>query len=293
MRKAIDAVAAADRLRNERRDGRNARDAEVIVKLSSPDFIIHLVPAILPQNSGQNSPVVLPFTPLPIAKKVIAKKTLSAANRLHFPEERQVKHPLVMLMIVISSAVAVAVFLPVAAPVQAGAPTNQTPAVAVDLSQAADYCAQQGGEVQTREPYFNTNDAEQNWLRLSGGRSFCKFKSHDGSRIYVLLYTLYTDKPSLAALAYYAKVPFDGTGCQGSPASCYCSQLGGTDLFGGINMNGGGWVLKSDPDDPALDTCIFPDMSTIDSWGLAYHQAGIIRGKNLEKVLKFPNPYGK
>jgi hypothetical protein len=41
-----------------------------------------------------------------------------------------------------------------------------------------------------------------------------------------------------------------------------------------------------------LEACIFPDMSTIDSWGLTYHQAGIIRGKNLAKVLRYPNPYG-
>jgi hypothetical protein len=68
--------------------------------------------------------------------------------------------------------------------------------------------------------------------------------------------------------------------------------LGGTDLFGGINLNGGGWVLKGAIDE-ALEACIFPDMSSIDSWGLAYHQAHIIRGKNLSKVLRYPNPYAK
>jgi hypothetical protein len=65
--------------------------------------------------------------------------------------------------------------------------------------------------------------------------------------------------------------------------------LGGTDLFGGINAAGGGWVLESDPTD-VLEACIFPDLSSIDSWGLAYHSAGIIRGKNLAKVLKYQNP---
>jgi hypothetical protein len=64
--------------------------------------------------------------------------------------------------------------------------------------------------------------------------------------------------------------------------------LGGTDLFGGINPNGGGWVQLSDP---VLEACIFPDMSTIDSWGLTYHQASIVRGKNLNGVLGFKNPY--
>ena len=119
--------------------------------------------------------------------------------------------------------------------------------------------------------------------------SFCRSK--DGSRIYAELSTLYTEEPSLAALAYYAEVTYNGN-CNGNPASCYCSQLGGSDLFGGINAAGGGWVKKSDPDDPVLEACIFPDMSTIDSWGLFYHSAGIIRGKDLSKVLRFANPYG-
>ncbi len=81
-------------------------------------------------------------------------------------------------------------------------------------------------------PYFNTNDDEQNWFQLDGDRNFCKFASKkDGSRIYVLLATLYGEKPTLSALAYYAKVPFNGV-CDGNPASCYCLQLGGSDLFG-------------------------------------------------------------
>ena len=163
---------------------------------------------------------------------------------------------------------------------------------AQDLSKAEKYCVRHGGEVVVRQPYFNTNDNEQNWLQLAGSRQFCKFTSgKDGSRIHIELSTLYSDQPTLAALAYYAEVPYSGS-CNGNPASCYCSQLGGSDLFGGINFNGGGWVQKSDPIDTVLEACIFPDMSTIDSWGLTYHSFGIIRGKNLEKVLKFPNPYG-
>ena len=52
----------------------------------------------------------------------------------------------------------------------------------------------------------------------------------------------------------------------------------------------GGWVLESDHND-VLEACIFPDMSSIDSWGLAYHSEGIIRGKDLAKVLRYQNPY--
>ena len=197
--------------------------------------------------------------------------------------------------VIVLVALAVLALFPVMCPVEARAEepsaTPDSAQAAADQSPAAAYCVSKGGEVDGRQPYFNTNDAEQNWLALSGSRQFCKFTSKkDGSRIHVLLSTLYTEKPSLAALAYYAKVPLGGN-CNGNPASCYCSQLGGTDLFGGINLNGGGSVQKSDPIDTALEACIFPDMSTIDSWGLAYHSAGIIRGKNLSNILRFKNPY--
>lgn len=201
------------------------------------------------------------------------------------------KRPLVALMICI--ALAIAVLLPATRPVQAGSNSNPAPAFSAspDTSAAAGYCVAKGGEVDTRAPYFNTNDNQQSWLRLAGNRRFCKFTSKkDGSRIHVLLSTLYSEKPTLAALAYYAEIPYNGV-CHGNPGSCYCSQLGGTDLFGGINLNGGGWVMKSDPVDTVLEACIFPDMSSIDSWGLTYHQAKIIRGKNLAKVLRYPNPY--
>jgi hypothetical protein len=200
-----------------------------------------------------------------------------------------VKRPFVALAICIL--LAIAVVLPAARPVQAGNLNNNV-SENPDVSKAVDYCVNRGGEVDVRAPYFNTNDDESSWFRLSGSRQFCKFTSKkDGSRIHVLLTTLYTDKPTLAALAYYAEVPLN-PGCNGNPASWYRTQVGGTDLFGGINANGGGWVQKSDPFDTVLEACIFPDMSTIDSWGLTYHSAGIIRGKDLEKVLKYPNPYG-
>ena len=150
------------------------------------------------------------------------------------------------------------------------------------------YCTKKGGEIQIRRPEYGTNDA--NPLKLADARAFCEFTSKkDGSTISVLLETLVSTKPSLAALAYYAEVKYDGSTCKGSPGSCYCSQLGGTDLFGGINAAGGGWVAKSDKTD-VLDACIFPDLSSIDSYGLFYHSAGIVRGKDLSKVLKYSNP---
>jgi len=212
-----------------------------------------------------------------------------------------VKRPILGFLVCILLAMVI-VLLP-GRPVQAGSdaakPTFSLSSAIDDSNDAtselmARYCRKKGGEVDVREPYFNTNDDNPaNWLRLSGKRRFCKFTSPvDGSRIHVWLNTMYTQSPSLAALAYYAKEPL-GTGCNGNPASCYCSQLGGSDLFGGINANGGGWVQMSDPVDTVLEACIFPDLSTIDSWGLAYHSASIVRGRNLNNVLRFANPYKK
>jgi putative hemolysin len=152
---------------------------------------------------------------------------------------------------------------------------------------AAAHCVQKGGVVQTRIPEYGTNGG--NPLVLSGSADFCQFTSaKDGSQINVLLSTLITKQPTLAALAYYAQVPMGS--CNGNPGSCYCTLIGGTDLFGGVNAAGGGWVLNSDPND-VLEACIFPDLSSIDSWGLAYHSVGVIRGTNLAHALKYKNPY--
>jgi putative hemolysin len=154
------------------------------------------------------------------------------------------------------------------------------------------YCTSTGGTLETRLPVYGTNGSIQDWLRLAGTQDFCQYTSSvDGSRIHLSLDTLYALKPSLAALAYYAETAWNGQG-EGNPASLYCTQLGGSDLFGGINAAGGGWV-EFNTIDVVLEACIFPDNSTIDSWGLFYHSDGIIRGTDLSAVLRYPNPYPK
>jgi hypothetical protein len=151
---------------------------------------------------------------------------------------------------------------------------------------AGTYCKQTGGEVEVRRPVYGSNSS--NLLFLAGEKNFCQYTSKkDGSRIHILLETLYTTKPSLAALAYILK-PAVGS-CNGNPASCYCSLLGGSDQFGGTSGAGGGWYDKNGIDQ-TLEACIFPDMSSIDSWGLTYHAEGIIRGINLQKVLRYKYP---
>ena len=149
-------------------------------------------------------------------------------------------------------------------------------------------CTNTGGVPIVRVPYYGTNGGTP--LQLAGEAIFCEYtEKKGGSTIDVLLSTLVAKLPTLAATAYYSETPYDGSNCKGSPGSCYCSQLGGTDLFGGINAAGGGWVNKNNQAD-VLDACIFPDLSSIDSYGLFYHSAGIIRGKDLAKVLRYKNP---
>ena len=168
-------------------------------------------------------------------------------------------------------------------PASAGIAAPQTPNA---QDAAGAYCKQTGGEIELRHPVYGSNSS--NLLFLAGERRFCQYTSKkDGSRIHILLETLYTTKPSLAALAYILK-PAIGS-CNGNPASCYCSLLGGSDQFGGTSGAGGGWYNKSGIDQ-TLEACIFPDMSSIDSWGLTYHANGIIRGINLLKVMRYKYP---
>lgn len=153
-------------------------------------------------------------------------------------------------------------------------------------AKAEAYCRQTQGAVEKRRPVYGSNGPSL--LFLSGAKTFCQYTSTaDGSRIHILLSTLYTTKPTLAALAYINAPPTGS--CNGNPASCYCSLLGGSDQFGGTTGAGGGWYKKSSIDQ-TLEACIFPDMSSIDSWGLAYHANGIIRGIDLEKVMRYKYP---
>jgi putative hemolysin len=154
------------------------------------------------------------------------------------------------------------------------------------------YCTSTGGIVEMRRAVYGTNNPQQDWLALEGLELFCQYTlSSDGSRIHLSLNSLYATKPTLATLAYYAQIPWNGQG-QGNPASYYCTQLGGAEI-GATDVAGGGWVslAVNNNIDMVLEACIFPDNSTIDSWGLLYHSESIIRGIDLSTVLRYSNPY--
>jgi putative hemolysin len=153
---------------------------------------------------------------------------------------------------------------------------------------AAKYCSSQGGLVQYRTPAFGTNNTVP--LTLASPVGFCRFSNKTTkSQVYVSLNTINSKQPTLAALAYLEKpaANSDGGTPSANPAAVYCNQLGGSDSFGGINASGGGYILKTDKLNPILETCVFPDMSSIDSWALAYHSTGAVRGKDLTKVFRY------
>jgi putative hemolysin len=150
---------------------------------------------------------------------------------------------------------------------------------------AAEYCTESGGVVETRYPFYGTNNNDP--LQLAGSLEICNFTADDGSSILVGLDTLYTDQPTLAALAYRAQAPLD-TGdapASATPSSLYCTQLGGTDSFGGVSAAGGGWAVEGGAD--VISLCVFPDLSVIDSWGITYYSDDTIRGADLNELFRY------
>jgi putative hemolysin len=116
------------------------------------------------------------------------------------------------------------------------------------------------------------------------------------SSISVDLRTLTTRKPTLAALAYLVKPAAGRIPGNVNPASVYCSRLGGSDQFGGQGIGGGGWIVGRSAA-TALQACVFPDGSIIDSFGILYHSQGIVRGADLTTRLRYrpqrlPNVFG-
>lgn len=153
---------------------------------------------------------------------------------------------------------------------------------------AADYCTETGGTVETRQPYWNTNQDQSDWVRLPGELDLCWYQTlddDDESRIYLDLRTLYSETPTLAAAAYLAQLPLGET--TGNPAAVNCSeQVFGSATFGN-SLAGGGWVNLDDPVFTVVNLCVFPDGSAIDEWGIAYYTEGTARGIDLNDVFRF------
>jgi hypothetical protein len=169
----------------------------------------------------------------------------------------------------------------------AGAPNAMRPAPSASAETAAEaYCQKTGGKVQILNSWYTTPAGKQ--ARLSASAPFCKYTAKDKSFIYVDVETLYSTKPTEAALAYYAQIK-ENAACRkylNDPAVCYCrQQLIGSDFF----LQGGSWVPAGTVPNGNNRSpfCVFSDFSAIDSWGLTYHSAGIVRGMDLSKVLRY------
>lgn len=65
------------------------------------------------------------------------------------------------------------------------------------------YCTATGGLVGVRYAVYGTNNSQQIWLPLAGVEPFCQYTlAAPGSRTHLSGDTLFTTKPTLAALVY-------------------------------------------------------------------------------------------
>jgi putative hemolysin len=171
------------------------------------------------------------------------------------------------------------------------ASTAASPSATFDVSAARSVCEETGGQVQERVATYGTNNDVAEWLELAGHIELCRYQTtmegvDPDSRIYVDLQTLVATEPTLAAVAYLAKVPFQPVTDGGNPASAHCSRLGGSSQFG-TGAAGGGWVNQDDPIDIVVAMCVFPDGSMIDEWGITYYSDGSVRGIDLAPILGY------
>lgn len=142
-------------------------------------------------------------------------------------------------------------------------------------------CTDAGGTVQQRVPTSGTDADPGEWITLAGIVEVCRFgssESESAHRLYVDIMTVEEPAPTLAALAYFAKVPVspDAGENSGDAALDYCSGLGGTYSYGPSAI--GGLVDVNDPIDTAVTVCTFADGSFVDTEALlsysARHRAG-------------------
>lgn len=171
----------------------------------------------------------------------------------------------------------------------AAAQGTPTSASSYDREAASAYCVEKGGQVVTRTPVLGANLDPSQQIALGNATDFCDFHASGGdtSRISLSLETLYSEEPTLAALAYLTKPPLPKDTGGANPSAIYCVQLGGAYDFG-TTMAGGGWAAV----DPAADQnianyCVFADGSMIDAWGIAYHANDIVRGVDLTPILRY------
>ena len=161
-----------------------------------------------------------------------------------------------------------------------------------DDNAARTYCTDKGGMLVDRVATWNTNADKAAWLELAGRMTFCEFQTGDGgegtTRISVDLTTLYSEQPTLAAIAYLSKVgPTVPPNPGQNPGAYNCNTgLGGSGTFGNTSA-GGGWVDASQEIFVVMDMCFFADGSAIDEFGIFYYANDTIRGADLAPILRY------
>ena len=187
---------------------------------------------------------------------------------------------------------AVAVVLVIAC-APAASPSAAAPAAsaAIDDAAARAYCTEKGGMLVDRVATWNTNADPSAWLELAGRMTLCEFESGEGdgaTRIAVDLVTLYSEQPTMAAIAYLSKVPLTLPEDPGqNPGAYNCDVgLGGAEAFGNT-ATAGGWVDADQPVFVVMDMCVFADGSAIDEFGIFYYATGAIRGADLAAILRY------
>ena len=168
-------------------------------------------------------------------------------------------------------------------------PSSGGPSAGLSTAQQEQYCVGKGGEPQTREAYWGTNGDENSWVPLAGSTTMCRFQADDEakSRIYVDLTTLSSPSRPWQPLPTCRRCrcrppPVVPTR---RPATAARNWAGPPPSAASAPRVAGG--SPSDPDDVVVALCVFPDLSFIDEWGLAYHSDGTVRGTDLATVMAY------
>ena len=150
-------------------------------------------------------------------------------------------------------------------------------------SKQHQFCTDQGGKV---EDYVLWNGNAPGFqpvgTSIGSPLKVCSFPNEERTNVYLVsLETLSSTKPTLAVLAFQARVPYLPPPDAGTnnPSSFYCNQLGGTvaaDMptsFLPIPGSHVGWWTKQASGSwyGVYDFCLFPDGSAMAPWMLMYH----------------------
>ena len=167
------------------------------------------------------------------------------------------------------------------------------------------FCTDQGGKVKEFVLWNgNAPGFQPVGVPIASPLKVCSFPNEAGTNVYLVsLVTLTSARPTLAVLAFQARVPYLPPKNAGSknPASVYCIQLGGTaaadmptSFLPVLGAHVGWWTKKASGSwDGVHDFCLFPDGSAIEPWMLMYHASTNSSANGIKFAYKSPLGFGK